>query len=128
MAIFKMFWYVCNRMGLGQNIKRFREAMELSQEDVAKFLGIHRELISYFENETRKPPLEILEKLSGLFGVEVMDIVSETATTSNKVGLAFAFRSSSLSPEDLRVIGEFKKVVRNYIKLVELKERNERAL
>jgi len=113
---------------IGSNLKAFREAMSLSQEDVAKYLDIQRELISYYENGSRQAPLDILEKLASLFGVELYDLMQEGHTSSTKANLAFAFRTNALSAADLHVISDFKKIVRNYIKLVDLKEKNEREL
>jgi len=47
-------------MEIGQVLKAFRERNNFSQEAVASFLEIKRELLSYYENDSRKPSVEVL--------------------------------------------------------------------
>ena len=112
-----------------ENIKILREKMGLSQEEVAKYLGIKREMISYYETGYRKVPLEIMEKLAEFYGVDLSDLINEDINIVNAT-LAFAFRTNdeSFDKEDLENISNFKKVVMNYLKMVELnKQFNERT-
>lgn len=99
--------------------------MRLRQEDLAGYLKIQREMISYYENGTREIPIENLKTLANLFGVELYDLMEENAAMST-ANIAFAFRAEGLSAEDLSVISDFKKIVKNYLKIAELKEKNER--
>ncbi len=54
----------------GLVIKGLRERYGYTQEKLASFLEIKREMVSFYENNEREVPLEVLEKLSDLFGVE----------------------------------------------------------
>lgn len=110
---------------IGSNIKAYRERMRLTQEDVAGYLKIQREMVSYYENGTREVPMDSLKKLSDLFGAELHDLMEENASMST-ANIAFAFRAEGLSAEDLNVISDFKKIVRNYLKISDLREKNER--
>ncbi len=111
-------------MNLGNALKTFREKNSFSQEDVASFLGIKREVLSYYENNSREPSLEILKKLANLYGVE-MTAFFETNEDKAKTNLAFAFRADEIAEKDMEVISEFKKIVMNYLKMVELEKADE---
>lgn len=110
---------------IGKNIRTYRERMGLRQEDVANYLGVQREMVSYYENGTREVPLNNLKRLSELYGIDLYDLMEENATIS-AVNTVVAFRTENLTGEDLNVISDFKKIVMNYLKLSELKEKNER--
>lgn len=109
---------------IGKNIKSFREKMGLSQDELAKFLKVQREMVSYYETGVREVPVENLKKLADLFGVEMYDLIEQDELAS-KANVAFAFRAQGLSDHDLGVISDFKRVVMNYIKLIQIKDKNE---
>lgn len=50
-------------------IKQLREERELYQSDIAKFLGVSITAITYYENEKRDLPTNVLKKLADYFGV-----------------------------------------------------------
>jgi transcriptional regulator with XRE-family HTH domain len=94
------------------NFALLREKLQLTQQQLANYLSIKRELISYYENGEREIPLEILEKASDLFGVDLVDFFEEN-TDEARVNLSFAFRADDLKQEDLEAIAELKKIVKN---------------
>ncbi len=100
-----------------------RENLGFTQEKVALYLGCAREEISYYETGSRDIPLEILEKSSDLFGVELNDFFSE----EESVGIKIAYRADDCSPEDLHQIALFKRIIKNYQRINRLmdKEQNE---
>jgi len=55
--------------GLNERIKEYRTRLHLSQDYVAKYLGINRASFTQLENENRKVSAEEIDKLSTLFGV-----------------------------------------------------------
>lgn len=93
---------------LGRNVKFFRERMALKQEDLADYLGIKKETISRYENG-RNIPLDKLEKLSDLFGVDLYDLFENDKSKK-------AFKIDELSPKDLKAIAKFRRIIKNYIK------------
>jgi len=101
---------------IGSNIKMFRNKMGIRQEDLAKYLGIKREMISYYENESRDIPLDHLNRLADLFNVDLSDLMEEDSNLQ-KANVALAFRTNELCLDDMNVIAEFGKIVKNYIKL-----------
>lgn len=104
---------------IGSNIKELRKRMGLNQDTLVKYLEVHREVISYYENGSRTIPVEELMKLTDLFGCELSDLLNENPQALNAC-LAFAFRANELQKQDLESIAEFKKVVKNYLKLIKL--------
>ena len=109
---------------IGKNIKSYREELHLSQEEVAEYLGVSRELISYYENGRREAQLEKLEKLADLFGIELI-ILLEKDLTIREADLAFAFRSDGLEQRDLEHIGNFHRIIKNYLKMKQILTRDE---
>jgi transcriptional regulator with XRE-family HTH domain len=53
----------------GNKLRQLREAAKLSQTEVARALDVSRGAISYYENAERVPGIDILDKVSFLFGV-----------------------------------------------------------
>jgi transcriptional regulator with XRE-family HTH domain len=108
-------------MEIGQVLKAYREKNNFTQEAVASFLGIKRELLSYYENNSREPSLEILEKLANLYGVPLADLF-ETDEDHVHTNVAFAFRASNINQNDMNELAQFRKVVKNYLKIVDLEK------
>jgi transcriptional regulator with XRE-family HTH domain len=103
---------------IGHNIKRFREKMGLTQEQLAEYLNISRGEMVYYENGSRNIPSSIISKASQLFAVDEYDLY-ESNPELIATNLAFAFRAT-LSTADLTPIAEFQKIVRNYIQLTKV--------
>lgn len=54
---------------LGQRINELRISMGLNQVDLAKKLNITKQTVSNWENENIQPSIEMLVRLSKIFGV-----------------------------------------------------------
>ena len=57
-----------------ENLTSRREAMPLSQEELARRADIHRTRISKFENAEEMPRFETLVKIAGALGVSIADL------------------------------------------------------
>lgn len=62
---------------INERIKEFRNQLHLSQEYVAKFLGINRATYTQMENGKRKVTAEDISRLSELFGITADAILNE---------------------------------------------------
>lgn len=100
----------------GLVIKGLREKYGYTQEKVAEYLGIKREMISFYENEGREITLEILEKLSDLFGVE-LDVFFIDNVDEALAEVVFAYRKDDLDNNDMENMAAFGKIVKNYLKI-----------
>ncbi|ULQ55827.1 helix-turn-helix domain-containing protein [Flavihumibacter rivuli] len=107
----------------GPIIKKLRQQYGYKQETVADYLGVKREMISYYENGTREPSLEALEKLADLFGV-ALDIFFSDNPDEVAAEMAFAFRADHLTAKDMENIATFRRVIRNYHRIVQLGQRH----
>jgi transcriptional regulator with XRE-family HTH domain len=110
-------------MTQGEILKAFRERMNLSQEVVAAYLEVKREMLSYYENNNREIPFTVLEKLTKLFGVALADFF-ETDLNQIRTNIDFAFRAEGITENDLLHIAQFRKVVKNYYKIRQLTNEN----
>jgi transcriptional regulator with XRE-family HTH domain len=104
---------------VGKNLKLLREANKFSQEQVSSFLGINRSAYSNYETGDREAPLEVLEKVSNLYGCD-MYLLFEEKDQIVKEMLVCAFRVNNISESDMVEIAHFKDVVKNYIKINQL--------
>lgn len=60
---------------VAKNIKKFRNTINMSQEEVAKSLFVTRQTISGWENGRTQPDIDTLCKLAELFNVSVEDLI-----------------------------------------------------
>lgn len=100
----------------GLIIKGLRNKYGYTQDKVAEFLGVKREMISFYENGEREIPLDVLEKLSDLFGtgLEVFFVENVEEALAEVV---FAFRKNDFDEEDMDAMAAFGKIVKNYLKI-----------
>ncbi len=64
-------------MNIGKNIKKLREARELTQEQVAEQVGVTFQAVSSWERDEYKPDVDNLIRLAELFGVSASALVEE---------------------------------------------------
>ena len=65
-------------MRIGRNIRRLRRQNGLTQEWVAKKLGVTCQCVSKWENETSAPDIERLPDIAALFGVTIDTLFVES--------------------------------------------------
>lgn len=62
---------------LAKNIRAFREARGLSQEDFADLCGLHRTYVGSVERSERNVTLRTLEVFASVMGVSVPQLLTE---------------------------------------------------
>lgn len=67
---------------LPERLKRLRQSMHLSQEQVARLLGVDRSTISSYESNVRQPPLDTLSRIADVFGVSTDYLLGRTGDLS----------------------------------------------
>lgn len=60
---------------LGKNLKKLREAKNMSQGDVMRTMGCSRSYISNLENGKTNPTLETISRLAKVFGVKTEELL-----------------------------------------------------
>lgn len=66
------------RIALGQSLRRYRELMGLSMNDVNNALGINKGALNGYEKGTRKVPLEKVDQLARLYRMKPSIIFQDT--------------------------------------------------
>lgn len=64
-------------MDIGQKLKEKRIALGLSQEDLAKAVGVSRQTVSSWENNRSYPDIGSILKLSDLYGASLDELLKE---------------------------------------------------
>ncbi|OPA76773.1 LexA family transcriptional repressor [Paenibacillus selenitireducens] len=61
----------------GDKLKELRKIEGWTQEEVAKKLGVSKQTYSHYENEKRRPSLEMVRELATVYQVNIDDIFAE---------------------------------------------------
>jgi transcriptional regulator with XRE-family HTH domain len=67
---------------IGNNIKVLRELKGISQEELAKSVGVHKSAVSKWEKGIYSPKLEIIPKIADFFGVSIDELFSHEPTST----------------------------------------------
>ena len=84
---------------LGTRLKEAREYLGLTQEDVAKLMGVSRVIITNIEAGTRKVSAEELSKFSKIYGWTMEELMEGEKAETEAVQM-FARTFNELSDED----------------------------
>lgn len=87
-------------MGIGNRIKEARKSMGLTQEELAKLVGVTKGAIANYENGTSHPKESILYKLIDVFGCDANYLFQDmihvrkpsSATPQNEAALLDLYR------------------------------------
>lgn len=98
-----------------KNLKRFRIAKNMTQEQAAEALGISTQTVSRWECNTTLPDVTFLPKIAALYCVTIDDLYKETSIAydnyAQRLGSVF---EASLNPEDfLRADMEYRKLLKS---------------
>lgn len=91
-------------------LKRLRKESKITQEQLAKYLGVDQSMITKLENGTRSLNVTLIEKICSLFGCSDAYLMGEE---DSYIPLNFAFRSNGIQAEDLESIAAINKIVMN---------------
>lgn len=104
---------------IGKNMSKLRAANNLTQQQVADYLGITRSAYSNYEDGVREAPMEVLLRSADLFGCDAHLLLERNEDVVDNM-LVCAFRVDELSADDLHEISDFKRIVKNYMKIKRL--------
>ena len=62
-------------MNIGSQIKKYREQLKISQEELADKVFVSRQTISNWENNKNYPDIKSLSLLSYIFNVSIDDFI-----------------------------------------------------
>ena len=99
------------RLEIADRLRRGREYIGLSQEEVANALGIPRPAVSNIESGTRRVEAVELDRLARLYGLSINYLLTGSegfGTSAPTEQVAFLARAlKDLSPEDLSEVARF---------------------
>lgn len=96
-------------------LKELREERELNQSDIAKKLNISTAAYSYYENEKRDIPTNVLKLLSEFFNCTIDYLLGKTNIRNIEDEFKFAYHKETegLSENEIKEALEFYKMVKN---------------
>lgn len=83
-------------MTFGNKLKSLRKELNLTQEQLAKRIGVAKSVVSYYESGERYPSYDVLVKLTNVFHVTTDYLLDIEKKHTLDV--------SDLSPEDIQVL------------------------
>ncbi len=86
-------------LATNERIKNLRTQLHLSQDYVAKYLGVSRSTFTQMENGNRRILAEELSKLSALFGVSTDDLLNKEELSQPAVIFARSFEKLDASDQ-----------------------------
>ncbi len=98
-----------NHMNIGERLKALRIKSNYTQLNIAEFLGVDQSLISKVEKNERVLTSDMLEKLASLYGLQLQDLLNNP----NAQPLSYAFRSSDMASEDMKIISTINSIALN---------------
>ncbi|QTV06745.1 helix-turn-helix transcriptional regulator [Faecalibacter bovis] len=72
---------------LGNNILSIRTRKGISQDDLAKEIGLSRPSIANIEKGKQRPSIYILLQLSKILGVDIKELLPESIISYNKIDI-----------------------------------------
>lgn len=97
-------------------LRDLREKNGLTQEEVAKIMGVKREVISYYETEKREIPVTNLQKLLNFLGIELEEF--KNGNYERKIQVAY--RKEDISDENFEQVIWLNRFVMNLSKIKKL--------
>ena len=82
-----------NAMKINEKMKELRSQLHLSQDYVAKYLGVNRSTVTQMENGNRKILADEVSKLCTLFGVSADTLINETEISQPTTVFARSFEN-----------------------------------
>ena len=95
-----------------QNLRRFRLARHLTQEQAAENLGVSPQSVSRWERGTTWPDVAMLPKLARLYGVMIDDLYQEKSTVYANLAsrLLSVYEASGKTEDFMAALEEFSRI------------------
>ena len=101
-------------MEIGTRIKKHRLRLKLTQAALSKQLGVTQKMISFYENDERVPPADILIKLTEIFNITsdcLLGLSDEDTPNDDVVKMAVNRTEQQLLIEFRNLEKEYKDIV-----------------
>ena len=109
---------------IGKRLATARKSIGFTQQQVASYLGIKREILAYYETGARPVTTLTLAKLADLYGYKLSSFLEQGRSEEETPHVITAFRAADLSENDFTIIAEIKRIASNLDSLYRLLEEN----
>ena len=115
---------------LGGRLLEAREARRLTQDDVARVLGVTRVMVSHWERGQRNPSEHVLERLAGLYGTTLQALLEggRPAITTDLAELLYRDADGDVDAQARAGLEDFVRFLEVYADLLERFDDNFRPL
>ncbi|MGN0549371.1 MAG: helix-turn-helix domain-containing protein [Acutalibacteraceae bacterium] len=106
-----------NNPSLGEKLLRLRKEMKMTQDDVAKVLGMSRTSFSKYENGNANPPLQVLRKIAAIYNVGLEYLIFDENTSirlndsqseDENTSSVSVSKITELRPVEKQIIGKYR--------------------
>lgn len=106
-----------NNPSLGEKLLRLRKEMKMTQDDVAKILGMSRTSFSKYENGNSAPPLQVLRKIAAIYNVGIEYLIFDENTSirlndsqseDENTSSVSVSKITELRPVEKQIIGKYR--------------------
>lgn len=99
-----------------KNLRRLRKNRKLSQQDMAKYLGISRQGYSKYENDNSEPSYEMLVKIADKFDTTTDELLGREVKTSPqqpepKQTSLFSYEAIGITPKEFEALTAYQQEV-----------------
>lgn len=105
---------------IGKKIKELREIKQITQEELAKYLGVAPQTVYKYEKEINEPDLKTTSKIAEYFNVTTDYLLGRTDSTdtlNESMQIAASMKDgldiSDMDDDEKKFINDFIKMVRN---------------
>lgn len=86
---------------LGDKLKKYREAKNITQLEIAEIVGVSSATVSKYESGTLEPNIETIKKLSELFEVSIDELLNDDTFDISQIDILAVLREQ----KDMRIKG-----------------------
>lgn len=105
-------------MTVGKKLRTLRSNAQISQQDIADFVGVDRKTYINWENETNDIKSEYLPKLAEKLDIEIKDLFNDEAKTNIKQ----EFNDSTFNNSVMIMMVTDKKMMTEVLKILQPKK------
>ena len=102
---------------IGKQLKTLRKEKNISQAELAKYLGVTTSIVGMYETDVRNPSFDILLKIAKYFCVTTDYVLGITTNENEKINVPKGYAlvvsealEKNISPEKLKKLIEFAKL------------------
>jgi transcriptional regulator with XRE-family HTH domain len=89
---------------IGQRIRELRKSKDVTQRELADYLGVTPKTISFYEKGARSPNHELLVKISNFFHEPIDYLLGQDVPRGDYMRLALEAQQAQLSSEDVELV------------------------